>query len=202
MMPRPMCLAYMGFPAQHRAKLHSTNPLERLNGEIKRRSEVVGIFPNEAAVIRLIGAIAAGAERGVGGPARPLHEPGNHRSSERCSHSHSAHCGSLIEQPTLLRIAAPTPRPGARSSPRRTESLITKIGMSVRPSGRGSSGLVIADSVPGAMISLSRRNFGSSLWASLMPSRSRSVHSEFRQRPRERPLRRARAEFGPRADRF
>lgn len=50
-------LAYMTFPREHRAKIHSTNPIERLNGEIKRRTEVVGIFPNEAAIIRLVGAI-------------------------------------------------------------------------------------------------------------------------------------------------
>ena len=50
-------LACMTVPAQHRAKLHNANPLERLNGEVKRRTEVVGIFPNEAAIRRRVGAI-------------------------------------------------------------------------------------------------------------------------------------------------
>ena len=50
-------LAYMAFPRQHRTKLHSTNPIERLNKEVKRRADVVGIFPNEASIMRLIGAV-------------------------------------------------------------------------------------------------------------------------------------------------
>ena len=50
-------LAFMTFPKGHRAKIHSTNPIERVNGEIKRRTEIVGIFPNEASITRLIGAI-------------------------------------------------------------------------------------------------------------------------------------------------
>jgi transposase-like protein len=50
-------LAHKHFPEEHRRQLHSTNPLERLNKEIKRRSNVVGIFPNVRATIRLVGAI-------------------------------------------------------------------------------------------------------------------------------------------------
>jgi len=50
-------LAYMAFPAAHRTKLHSTNTLERLNKEVKRRADVVGIFPSEQSILRLIGAV-------------------------------------------------------------------------------------------------------------------------------------------------
>lgn len=50
-------LAHMVFPKEHWPQLHSTNPLERLNGEIKRRTDVVAIFPNEAAIVRLVGAM-------------------------------------------------------------------------------------------------------------------------------------------------
>ena len=50
-------LAHMAFPESHRRRIHSTNPLERLNAELKRRSKVVGVFPNPASVERLLGAV-------------------------------------------------------------------------------------------------------------------------------------------------
>jgi putative transposase len=50
-------LAHMDFPAQHRSKIHSTNLLERLNKEVKRSADVVGIFPNAGATVRLIGPV-------------------------------------------------------------------------------------------------------------------------------------------------
>ena len=50
-------LAFMTFPRAHWTQIYSTNPLERLNAEIKRRTNVVGIFPNDASITRLVGAM-------------------------------------------------------------------------------------------------------------------------------------------------
>lgn len=65
-------LTYMTFPAAHRAKLHSTNSIERLNGEIKHRTEVVGIFPNEEAITRLVGGDPARTKRMSGPSSAPV----------------------------------------------------------------------------------------------------------------------------------
>ncbi len=50
-------LAYMAFPPEHWTRLYSTNPLERLNREVKRRTDIVGIFPDQGSVIRLVGSV-------------------------------------------------------------------------------------------------------------------------------------------------
>ena len=50
-------LTFMDFPKEHRAKIHGTNVLEGLDGEVKRRADAFGIFPNEKAIVRLVGAI-------------------------------------------------------------------------------------------------------------------------------------------------
>ena len=67
-------LSHLDFPEQHRAKIHSTNPLERLNKEVKRRADVVGIFPNEASMdvptmLPIQWACIIGRQRSQGGPA-------------------------------------------------------------------------------------------------------------------------------------
>jgi putative transposase len=68
-------LAFMAFLRQHGPKLHSTNPLERLNKEVKQRADVIGIFPNQTSITRLVGAILL--EQNDEWHLPPLHDIGD-----------------------------------------------------------------------------------------------------------------------------
>jgi len=74
-------LAYTDFPREHRAKIHWTNPIECLNGEIKRRTDVAGIFPMRPPSSASSAPTCSSSP--MGDPARPLHDPGDHRRSQR-----------------------------------------------------------------------------------------------------------------------
>ena len=78
-------LAHMDFPVQHRSKVQSKNPLERLNKEVKRPAEVVGIFPNESSRIRLIGRRASRSQRRMAAAA-PLHADRAHVRAHTAAH--------------------------------------------------------------------------------------------------------------------
>ena len=101
-------LAYMTFPKEHRTKLHSTNPIERLHAEIKRRTKVVGIFPNEDAITRLIGAVLL-EQNDEWGRLKEIHDAGIHRPRERHSHRQAARRGSLSVPARPAGYRKPTP---------------------------------------------------------------------------------------------
>jgi hypothetical protein len=97
-------LAYMYFPREHRAQIASTNPLECVNREIKRRADVVGIFPNDDAIIRLVGALMleTSADRTV---ARRCMSLETLDPRDRQSQRQAARRGRLIRLKPLRRSA-------------------------------------------------------------------------------------------------
>ncbi len=103
---REDALAYMDFPREHRPQIAGTNPPERVNREIKRRSDVIGIFPDDEAIVRLVGALMIETDDGWAMARRHM-GAGVPRPHQRCRPRQAAHRGRLISlgpcrRPALL----------------------------------------------------------------------------------------------------
>lgn len=120
-------LAYMGFPKAHRQQIHSTNPLERLNAEIKRRTDVVGIFPNDAAIVHLVGTMLLEQNDEWSLQHRYMQLEGRQSLSD----DQPARLSAVIRRApakSTARATAVTPRPRTRdpsTPPRTIKSLFT-----------------------------------------------------------------------------
>ena len=99
----PEITAFCAFPPSHWRRIWSTNPLERVNGEIKRRTNVVGIFPNERAILRLVGAVLI-----------ECHDEWQIAERRYLSEGSMAAIGTAIEQPPIPSSSSPALRAPSR----------------------------------------------------------------------------------------